>query len=310
MESLLVRHNGIFAAYCSLILYAFRMSSDVPAALTWGRLQSFLAVYDAGSVRGAAESLVVTPPAISAAVSSLEAALGTALFTKSGRGITPTQSGHTFASYARSLLGLLGEAAAAVRDAERGRLRIGAVATASEYVLPPLIASFVAAHPQVEVSLSVLPRDELFAAATHHELDLVVAGRPPRGSGLRTRAKRENRLVVVGRPGLFPSSAVWLLTGQGSGTRTTTLDLLASLDLTPSLLTLGTSGAAIAGAREGLGVTLVHEQAVADLLSAGLLVSYDVAGTPLDRPWHLCTSESPSPVARLFLAHVDGGSTG
>jgi LysR family transcriptional regulator, low CO2-responsive transcriptional regulator len=281
-------------------------SSPTAAALTWGRLTTFLAVYDAGSVRAAAEALVVTPPAISAAVSALEAALGTALFAKSGRGITPTAAGHTFATYARSLVGLLGEAAGAVRDAERGQLRIGAVATASEYVLPPLIAGFVTTYPQVDLSLSVMPRDELFARAQQHEVDLVVAGRPPRGSGLKTRATRENRLIVVGRPGLDPSSSTWLLTAQGSGTRTTTLELLAALDVTPNQLTLGTSGAAIAGAREGLGVTLVHEQAVANLLAAGALTTYDVSGTPLERPWHLSTSDSPSPTTLLFLMHAEG----
>lgn len=278
---------------------------DSSAALTWGRLSSFLAVYDAGSVRAAAEALVVTPPAISAAVSALESALGAALFTKSGRGITPTPAGHTFATYARSLVGLLSEATGSVRDAERGLLRIGAVATASEYVLPPLIAGFVTAYPEVELSLAVMPRDELFARARQHEVDLVVAGRPPRGSGLRTRATRENRLIVVGRSGLSVESATWLLTGQGSGTRTTSLELLASLQLTPAQLTLGTSGAAIAAAREGLGLTLVHEQAVSELLAAGVLTTYDVPGTPLARPWHLCTSDSPSPTTQLFLEHAE-----
>lgn len=277
---------------------------DPVAALTWGRLSTFLAVYDAGSVRGAAESLVVTPPAISAAVSALETALGTALFTKSGRGIIPTRAGHTFATYARSLVGLLGEATGAVRDAERGQLRIGAVATASEYVLPPLIARFVTDYPAVELSLAVMPRDELFASARQHEVDLVVAGRPPRGSGLRTHATRENRLIVVGVPGLDVDTSTWLLTGLGSGTRTTSLELLATLNLTPAQLTLGTSGAAIAAAREGLGLTLVHEQAVGELLAAGALTTYDVPGTPLVRPWHLCTSETPSPTTRLFLQHA------
>ena len=277
---------------------------DLPAAATWGRLQTFLAVYDAGSVRAASEVLFVTPPAVSAAISALETSLGTPLFAKAGRGITPTPAGDTFAAYSRSLIGLLSEAAGAVRDAERGHLRIGAVATASEYVLPPLMASFVAAYPEVELSLSVLPRDELFAQATHHEVDLVVAGRPPKGSGLRTRATRDNRLIVVGRPGLNPETATWLLTGQGSGTRMTTLELLASLDLRPNQLTLGTSGAAIAAAREGLGVTLVHERAVAELLKSGTLTAYDVPGTPLERPWHLCTSVSPSPTTRLFLKHL------
>jgi DNA-binding transcriptional LysR family regulator len=281
-------------------------STDLPAAATWGRLQTFLAVYDAGSVRAAAEALHVTPPAVSAAIAALESALGTTLFSKAGRGIVPTDSGETFASYVRKLLGLLTEAAGAVREAGRGRLRVGTVATASEYVLPPLIASFAEEHPHVELSLSVLPRDELFSLAVDHAVDVVLAGRPPRGSGLLTRARRANQLVLVGRPGLRtdPLTTTWLLTGQGSGTRDTTLSLLTRLQASPPLLTLGTSGAAVASARQGLGVTLVHEEAVREQLDAGQLAQYSVQGTPVDRPWHLCTTAEPTAATRLFLRHV------
>ncbi|MFD7155565.1 LysR family transcriptional regulator [Kribbella sp. NPDC059898] len=280
--------------------------ADLPAAATWGRLQTFLTLYETGSVRAAAEALHVTPPAISAAVAALESALGTTLFAKAGRGIVPTDSGETFARYARKLLGLLAEASGAVHDADRGRVRIGAVATASEYVLPRLMASFAAEHPQVMLSLSVLPRDELFALAADHAVDLVLAGRPPRGTGLVTRARRPNRLVLVGHPGLRenPLTKTWLLTGLGSGTRDTTLSLLGRLQAAPPLLTLGTSGAAVAAAREGLGVTLVHEEAVRAHLDTGRLASYAVPGTPLDRPWHLCTTSEPTAATRLFLEHV------
>ena len=278
----------------------------LPAAATWGRLQTFLAVYDGGSVRAAAEALHVTPPAVSASVAALESALGATLFVKAGRGIAPTDAGQTFAGYVRKLLGLLAEAAGAVHDADRGRIRIGAVATASEYVLPRLMASFADEHPQVELSLWVLPRDELFALAVDHTLDLVLAGRPPRGSGLVTRARRANRLVLVGRPGLRldPLAVTWLLTGHGSGTRNTALSLLTHLQAAPPLLTLGTSGAAVAAAREGLGVTLVHEEAVRGPLEAGELTSYAVPGTPVDRPWHLCTAAEPTAATLLFLRHV------
>ncbi len=279
---------------------------DLPAAATWGRLQTFLTVYETGSVRAAAEALHVTPPAVSAAVTALEQALGTRLFEKAGRGITPTDAGTTFAGYVRRLCGLLAEAAGAVLDADRGRVRLGAVSTASEFVLPPLIASFAREHPHVRLSLSVLPRDELFALAADHALDIVVAGRPPRGSGLVSRARRPNRLVVVGRPGLTadPLTATWVLTAVGSGTRDTTLSLLSRLQAAPPLLTLGTTGAVVAAAREGLGVTLVHEQAVSEHLASGELATLPVHGTPLDRPWHLSTASSPTAAARLFLAHV------
>src|SRR4029078_8579081 len=90
----------------------------------------------------------------------------------------------------------------AVRDADRGRVRIGAVATASEDVLPQLMASFIEDHPHVKLSLSLLPRDELFSHAADHSFDVVLAGRPPRVSGLVTRARRANQPLVVGGPGL------------------------------------------------------------------------------------------------------------
>ena len=186
-----------------------------------------------------------------------------------------------------------------------GAGRIGAVATASEYVLPRLMASFVDEHPQVELSLSVLPRDELFAQARDHAVDVVLAGRPPRGSGLVTRARRAepagarrpawarrrstDQHLVAHRPGL--------------GHADTTLSLLTRLQAAPPLLTLGTSGAAVAAARQGLGLTLVHEEAVRGRLDAGEL-AHAVPGTPVDRPWHLCTTAEPTAASRLFLRHV------
>jgi DNA-binding transcriptional LysR family regulator len=281
-------------------------TGNLPAAVTWGRLQTFMAVYETGSVRAAAEALHVTPPAVSAAIAALDAALDTPLFGKAGRGIVPTDAGEIFAAYVRKLLGLLAEAAGAVRDSDRGRVRIGAVATASEYVLPRLMASFAEAHPHVELSLSVLPRDELFSRAVDHAFDVVLAGRPPRLSGLVTRARRANQLVLVGRPGLKadPLTTTWLLTGLGSGTRDTALSLLTRLQASPPLLTLGTSGAAVAAARQGLGVTLVHEEAVREQLDSGELTSYAIPGTPLDRPWQFCTTSEPTAATRLFLAHV------
>jgi DNA-binding transcriptional LysR family regulator len=280
--------------------------ADLPAAATWGRLQTFMAVYETGSVRAAAEALHVTPPAVSAAIAALDAALSTPLFGKAGRGIVATDAGEIFAGYVRKLLGLLAEAAGAVRDADRGRVRIGAVATASEYVLPRLMASFIEEHPHVELSLSVLPRDELFSRAMDHAFDVVLAGRPPRLSGLVTRARRANRLILVGRPGLKgdPLTTTWLLTGLGSGTRDTALSLLTRLQAAPPLLTLGTSGAAVAAARQGLGVTLVHEEAVREQVDSGELASYAVPGTPLDRPWQFCTTSEPTAATRVFLQHV------
>ncbi|HEY5032114.1 MAG TPA: LysR family transcriptional regulator, partial [Actinomycetes bacterium] len=168
--------------------------------MTWSRLRSFVAVADTGSVRAAAVGLSVTESAVSAALSALQGELGAVLVERQGRGLRLTEAGVTYADYARQILGLLDEGAAAATqgtDPERGTLRLGAVTTAGEYLLPGLLSSYLGCHPGVEVTLEVGVRDRVHELLTTHQLDLVIGGRPPRGRGLVTRAMRRNSLVVV-----------------------------------------------------------------------------------------------------------------
>lgn len=276
------------------------------STITPARMRTFLAVVEHESVRAAAGALHVTEPAVSAAVSQLEKTLGTDLLARDGRGVRLTDAGRLYADYCRTIVGLMAEAAAAVQSAERGRLRLGAVATASECVLPRLLGTFGQRFPGVDLGLEVLPRDALFEALNHHEVDVVFAGRPPRDAGLTTRALRKNRLILVGAPGhdWNPLTSTWLLRGPGSGTRDTALGLLARVDADPPSLTLGTHGAVVAAAREGLGVTLVHADAVDDDLDRGNLVRLRLEGTPVDRPWHVVTTGTPTPTTSLFIDHV------
>jgi len=281
--------------------------------VTWARMRTFLAVVDLGSVRAAAAHLHVTEPAVSSAVTQIERHLGAELFIRAGRGIRLSPAGATYAGYCRTMLGLADEAESAVRAAGTARVRIGAVATAAETVLPRLLATFRAQHPEVELRLSVLPRDELFVELAHHETDLAIAGRPPRGSGLISVAERPNRLIVVAGASydVPPPTATWLLRGAGSGTRETCLALLEQHGWQPPVLTLGTHGAVVAAAKEGLGLTVVHADAVSTALGERTLRKVPVSGTPLDRPWHVVTNATPSPAAGLFLEHAcDSGQPG
>ncbi len=267
-------------------------------------METFLAVARHGSIRRAAAQLHITEAAVSAAVAHVEKQLGAKLVAKAGRGIALTEAGRVYAEYCRGILGLMQEAQAAVRRAETGRLRIGVVATAGEYVLLRPLASFRRRFPDIELSLSVHPRDALFLELQHHETDLVIAGRPPRDTGLVVRARRPSSLVVVGLPELEPLHATWLLRGRGSGTREATLGLFDQLRIEPPTLTLGSHGAVLAAAREGLGVTLIHSDAISQDLDNGVLRVLPVEGTPLDRPWHAVTTRTPTPTTRLFLAHL------
>jgi DNA-binding transcriptional LysR family regulator len=278
---------------------------------TEARLRAFLAVAETGSVRAAAQRLVVTESAVSAAVSALTAEVGVPLAERQGRGLRLTAAGRTYAGYARTILGLQEEALAAARgdgDPGHGRLRVAAVTTAGEHVLPPVLAAFVRRYPGIDLALNVGTREQVWGMLAAHETDLVIAGRPPRSLDVVVRAVRRNELLVVGAPGLVPSSgalrATWLLREAGSGTRATCEALLAGLDADPPTLTLGSNGAVVAGAVAGLGITLVSRDAVRALLAAGDLAEVAFPHTPLSRPWHALTyPHAPSP-SELFIGHL------
>jgi DNA-binding transcriptional LysR family regulator len=277
--------------------------------MTPARLRTFLAIVESGSARAAAAQLSVTESAVSASLAALHRDVGTKLFERNGRGLRLTEAGAVFADYARRILGLMDEGVAAARQgvaADHGRLRLGAVTTAGEYLVPGLLASFRHRYPCVEITLDVGVRDRVFTLLADHHLDVTIGGRPPSGRGLVSRAARANSLIVVAAPGLGTdlARATWLLREPGSGTRDTTLALIGALEIQPSVLTLGSHGAVVASAVLGLGITVVSTDAIIQHLRSGELQPLAAPGTPLKRPWHAVTTAAPTATTRLFLAHL------
>jgi LysR family transcriptional regulator, low CO2-responsive transcriptional regulator len=279
---------------------------------TVARLRALVTVADAGSVREAARRLTVTESAVSAALSALAREVRVPLVERDGRGLRLTASGQAYSAYARAILGLHEEGLAAARgdrDPERGRVRIAATATAGEYLLPAVLAGFLAHHPAVDLRLEVGSSERLWALFDAHEADLVIGGRPPGHiSDAVTRATKPNILVVVVAPQLATqfdiSRTRWLQREAGSGTRATGESLLSSLDADPPRLTLGSGGAVAACAAAGLGATLVSRDAVKRQLQDGELTEVPVPGTPLRRPWHAVTHARQPGATGLLVRHL------
>ncbi|MCL2582446.1 MAG: LysR substrate-binding domain-containing protein [Streptosporangiales bacterium] len=286
---------------------------------TLARLRSLVAVADTGSVREASRRLTVTESAVSAALAALAREVKAPLVEREGRGLRLTESGRAYADYARRILGLHEEALAAARaghDPGHGRVRVAAVPSAGEYLLPRILASFLDAHPDVDLRLEVGTSERVWAMFGAHEADLVIGGRPPAHvADAVSAATCANLLVVVAAPALAEQitamsggagleSARWLQREAGSATRAHGEALLSALEVDPSRLTLGSSGAVIAGAVAGLGATLAPRDAVRRHLRAGELAEIKVPGTPLRRPWRAVTHDRPPPAAALFVRHL------
>jgi LysR family transcriptional regulator, low CO2-responsive transcriptional regulator len=270
-------------------------------AITLSQLRAFLAVRSAGSVHAAAGQLLVSQPSVSAALASLARELGTAVVERHGRGVRLTEAGEAFAPYAAQILGLVEQGSSAAQEAahpERSKIRLAAVNTAGEYLMPPLIQAYRRSHPGINILLEVGNRATVFERLESRRADLGIGGRPP-GRGLVGYPFVGNELVVVGREAPVDLAGTpWLLREEGSGTRLATERLIADLDLapgeagSPELLTLGSNGAIKQGLAVGLGVTLISRFAVARELRQGLLAEISVPGTPLSRPWHVLYPQS------------------
>jgi LysR family transcriptional regulator, low CO2-responsive transcriptional regulator len=286
-------------------------------AITLTQLRSFLAVVRTGSVTAAADELVVTQPSVSAAVSALSRELGVELTQRVGRSIEPSAAGKAFEPFAADVIGLLeqgGRAAREAADVASSELRLGAVTTAGEHIVPPLIEAFSSLHPEITLSLDVGNRTRVFERVRLHRSDVAIGGRPP-GEGVVGERFLENPIVVITKPGdpLAGRRSVpikelaarpWLLREEGSGTRTMTEEILAQNDMHPPVLTLGSNGAIKQGARAGLGVSLLSRLATRLELDLGLLTTIDVSPPIPPRHWYLLrAAHGPlRPPVKAFLA--------
>ncbi len=114
-----------------------------------------------GTLTAAARALGMTPAAASATLKRLEAQLGTRLFERSTRAMRLTQPGQILLDYAQRAFELLDEGESQV-GADRatlvGTVRVAAPSDLTRSVLLPLFDEFLAAHPGLQLRLSVADR--------------------------------------------------------------------------------------------------------------------------------------------------------
>ena len=82
-----------------------------------------------------------------------------------------------------------------------GELRLGASTTIAQYVLPPLLASFIKKFPQVNLSLMNGNSREIEAALQEHRIDLGLVEGVFRLPNLKYTTFLEDELVAVIRTG-------------------------------------------------------------------------------------------------------------
>lgn len=120
-------------------------------------MQAFCRIVERGSFARAAEDLGVSPALLSRDLKQLEQRLGCVLLARTTRRMALTEHGRLYHAEARRILADIARTEESVRLAAgriAGRLSVNAPHSFGLTVLAPLLPSFLARHPEVQLSLS------------------------------------------------------------------------------------------------------------------------------------------------------------
>lgn len=166
-------------------------------------LRVFLAVAQLGGHTRAARSLGISQSTVSETLSSLERALGTALFRKATRGSMLTPTGEALLPRARNILTLASQLLADLAQVStdvHAKLVVAAVESVNAYVLPARLAALRARWPNVHLEVVTGTCAEIRESVTggQSDLGLLLEGDSrSRDASVLTTA----RLVVLAAPG-------------------------------------------------------------------------------------------------------------
>lgn len=267
--------------------------------VTLRQLRIFAAAAEAGTVSGAAQTLNVTPPAVSLQLRQLEDSAGLPLLERSETGLQPTDGGREILDSARRIEAALAEcqeALEALSGVEGGRVSVGVISTA-KYFAPRALAAFARIHPRVEIRLHVGNRRETIEALKGYNLDFAVMGRPPEAFQVEKAVIGEHPHIIIGPPG-HPLSKrrqlsisdfaeeTFLLREPGSGTRLLMQRLFSKARFAPRIgMEIGSNETIKQAVMAGLGIALLSAHTVSAELRDGRLIAFQVQGLPVLRKW-------------------------
>jgi DNA-binding transcriptional LysR family regulator len=265
-------------------------------------LRIFYTVAQRRSITGAAAELLLSQPAVSVQLKTLERELGLSLFERGGPKLRLTQAGEVLHRAALSILSAKDEAERAItelRGGNKGRLILGAGTTGGMYLLPRIVAAYKGLWPETEILFQVGTTDQILDKLLHNALDMGLVGGPVEDRRFVVEPICGDELVLIAAPSHPIASLAkvtlrdlggmpFIVPETGSRTRQLVEKKLreAGVPLVISMQLPGTEGVkrAVEG---GLGIGMVSRYAVENEIQVGVLRRIPIEGWQLRRSANL-----------------------
>ncbi len=167
-------------------------------------LRYFAAVARYGSFRGAARELNIASSAVNRQIIALEESLGVELFERIGRRIRLSAAGEMLQRHLASAIvdfeGVTTELDA-MRGLKTGRVRVATVESVAAEFLPDVLMRFSAAHPGIELVVSVAVSDDVERLVLAGEADVGLTFNPRERGAFAIGFSRNLAIGAVTSPG-------------------------------------------------------------------------------------------------------------
>lgn len=285
--------------------------------VSFRQLQVFECVARLGNFTAASRELFITQPTVSMQMKKLEESLNTRLFEQVGRQIHLTYEGRAFLTTCREIFASLthfGEHVSSRIETVAGPLRFSGVTT-TEYFVPVLLGVFKKLYPQVNFSLSIVDRENLFRRLQDNLDDLYLIDQLPKDIEVETIPFIKNPLVIVAaaehplaRRKHISMAALeketFLLREPTSGTRIALKRFLESQTIALNIgMELSSNEALKHAVASNMGLSVLSKYCVARECERGELVELNVKGFPLMERWYIVYPKDRhmTPAAKAFL---------
>lgn len=164
------------------------------------QLRTFCRVVELGGFSAAAERLGISQPAVSLQVRQLEKRLGVRLIERVGKRAMPTDTGKRLLTHARLIETAVADALDAVTaqgDGALGRVRIGTGATASIYLLPPILRDLRRRFPSLEIAVTSQNTVDVLKALEANAVDIGLVTLPAPGRAFAVTPLLDDDFVAI-----------------------------------------------------------------------------------------------------------------
>jgi DNA-binding transcriptional LysR family regulator len=166
-------------------------------------LKVFCDLVETGSFSVAADRNDITQSAVSQQIKTMEQRFGVVFFERGKKNFSITPEGTVFHAAALRMLEIYRNIAAdlhAVRNEVGGPLRVATVYSLGLHELPPLLKSYRASFPQVDLTVSYRRNHTVYDEVLNDQADLGVVAYPRPRRGLVVEIFAQDRMVVISAP--------------------------------------------------------------------------------------------------------------